>query len=64
MNGKERDEHEIHCPKCGADAEWSFLTSAKTDIEVMCPDCGRFTVGKEEFDSAIADRALISEDRE
>ena len=61
MNAKERNEHETVCPTCGADAEWSFLNPEKTRIEVMCPNCGRYEMTREQFDQAMAERAELSE---
>ncbi len=65
MNGKERNEHEAPCPRCGADAQWSFLNAEKSRIEVMCPDCGRYEIAREEFDQAAIESAEIeAADRE
>jgi len=57
MNGKEPDEHSAPCPRCGAEAQWSFLKPEKSRIEVMCPDCGRYEMTKEEFDRAAVESA-------
>jgi predicted RNA-binding Zn-ribbon protein involved in translation (DUF1610 family) len=61
MNGKERDEHVIICPRCGVDAEWSLLNEAKTSIEVLCPDCGRYEMTRDEFDAEAAESAEMNE---
>ena len=61
MNGKERNEHEVSCPRCGSDAQWSFLDSEKARVEVMCPECGRYEMTREEFDQAAADSAGLTE---
>jgi endogenous inhibitor of DNA gyrase (YacG/DUF329 family) len=61
MNAKERDEHEIACPRCGQEAEWSFADDAKRQIEIMCPDCGRYVMPREEFDLLAADDAQLNE---
>jgi predicted RNA-binding Zn-ribbon protein involved in translation (DUF1610 family) len=61
MNGKERNEHEALCPRCGAEAEWSFLDPEKNEIEVMCPDCGLYEMSREEFDQATSERAQLEE---
>ena len=61
MNGKERNEHEALCPRCGADAEWSYLDSEKTQIEITCPDCGRYEMAREEFDQAETENAELNE---
>jgi uncharacterized Zn finger protein len=63
MDAKERDEHEISCPHCGAEAEWSFLNEEKTLIEVMCQDCGRFEMPREDFDQAAVENVELSERR-
>jgi predicted RNA-binding Zn-ribbon protein involved in translation (DUF1610 family) len=56
-----RNEHETVCPRCGADAEWSFPDREKTIIEVLCPDCGRYEISREEFDLALTERAGLEE---
>ena len=61
MNGKERNEHEALCPRCGSEAQWSFLNGTKSRIEVMCPDCGRYEMAREEFDEAAIDSAEVGE---
>jgi endogenous inhibitor of DNA gyrase (YacG/DUF329 family) len=61
MNRKERNEHAARCPHCGAWAEWSSLGSEKSQIEVMCPDCGRYEMDREEFDQAVSDMSKIEE---
>ena len=57
MNAKERDEHETTCPRCGEEARWSFSDADKTRIELMCPDCGRFEMPREDFDQAAIEHA-------
>lgn len=61
MNAKERDEHETLCPRCGAEAQWSFLDEEKRQIQVQCPDCGRFEMRREEFDQVASDNAQVNE---
>ena len=61
MNGKERNEHASICPQCGADAEWSYLNGAKTQVEVFCPDCGRYQMTRDEFDAAAVESAELHE---
>ncbi len=61
MNGKERDEHVTMCPQCGADAEWSYLNETKTRIEILCSDCGRYEMSRDEFDAAAAESAGLNE---
>jgi len=61
MNAKERNEHETLCPHCGAEAEWSLLDPEKRQIEVVCSDCGRFEMTREEFDSAVIENAEVNE---
>lgn len=48
----ERDVNEAPCARCGAEAQWSFLDSSKTRIEILCPNCGRLEMQREEFDQA------------
>jgi len=65
MNGKEPDEHEGLCPRCGAEAKWLYLDPEKTRIEVICRDCGRYEISREEFDQTAIDNADLKEaDRE
>ena len=61
MYTKERDEHIIICPRCGEDAAWSFLDEEKRRIEIVCPDCGRYEMSREEFDQAATENAQINE---
>jgi endogenous inhibitor of DNA gyrase (YacG/DUF329 family) len=61
MNDKSRNEHETPCPRCGAEAAWSYLDSAKTRIEVMCPECGTYEISREQFDEAEAEIAELNE---
>jgi endogenous inhibitor of DNA gyrase (YacG/DUF329 family) len=42
--------NEAPCPRCGGQAEWMFLDTEKTQVEVHCPDCGRFQLSRTEFD--------------
>jgi predicted RNA-binding Zn-ribbon protein involved in translation (DUF1610 family) len=49
---KERGPREAPCPRCGADAEWSFVNPEAKTVEVVCPDCGRVEMSREEFDLA------------
>jgi transcription elongation factor Elf1 len=63
MNAKERNEGQIECPRCGADAEWSFLDPDRTTVEILCSDCGRFEMSREEFDRVAAERAGFDESR-
>lgn len=61
MNGKERNEHETLCPRCGAEAQWSFLDQAQRRIEILCPDCGRYEMPKEQFDCRAAEIVEVNE---
>lgn len=54
VEGKE-GTREALCGHCGLDAAWSFLDEEESRIEVVCPDCGRFEMTREEFDQAEAD---------
>jgi len=58
---KERDQHVTVCPRCGADAEWSFVDPEKQGVEIACPDCGRYRMGRAEFDQAQTESAEINE---
>jgi endogenous inhibitor of DNA gyrase (YacG/DUF329 family) len=61
MNDKNPGPREAPCPHCGTDAEWSFLDDANTQVEVVCPDCGRFEMPRADFDEAAADIAELNE---
>ena len=61
MNGKERDEHETLCPRCGAEAEWSFSDREKRHIEILCPDCGKYQMTREQFDQAATENVELNE---
>jgi transcription elongation factor Elf1 len=61
MHGKERDEHEALCPRCGAEAEWSYVDAEKNRIAVMCSNCGRYEMPREEFDQALVENAELNE---
>jgi predicted RNA-binding Zn-ribbon protein involved in translation (DUF1610 family) len=49
---QERCQRDVICTRCGADAEWIFVDSEKTRVEVTCPDCGKFEMLRTEFDQA------------
>lgn len=61
MDAKERDEHDTLCPRCGAEAQWSFLDPEKSQIEILCPDCGRYEMSREDFDQAVAEKLEVNE---
>jgi len=61
MNGKERNEHDALCPHCGAEAKWLFLNPEKSRIEVMCRDCGRYELTREEFDRKAVESTEVDE---
>ena len=46
---------EVPCPRCRVDASWRFLDAEKSQIEVICPDCGVFEMPRIEFQEAEAD---------
>lgn len=54
-----KDVSEAACPRCGADAAWSFIDAEKNRIEVICPNCGRFEISRGKFDQAETDRIEI-----
>lgn len=55
---------EASCAHCGGAATWRFLDEEETRVEVMCPDCGRFEMAREEFDDAEEDIVGPEERRE
>jgi len=61
MNGKEPNEHEAACPRCGMEAQWFFLDPEKSRIEVMCPNCGRYEMAREQFDQVVAESVETDE---
>ncbi len=52
---KEHGPTEGVCPRCGGAAQWTYARESRTQVQVTCPDCGRFSVGREEFDIAETD---------
>lgn len=54
IEGKEGGR-EATCSRCGADAGWRFLDEWEKQVEVVCPDCGRFEMTRAEFEQAEAD---------
>ena len=58
---KALEPREAPCPRCAADAQWSYLDEAKTVVEITCPDCGRFELPREEFDQAASDITIPEE---
>ncbi len=64
MIATERDWHDTHCPRCGADAQWSFLAGDKNAVEILCADCGRIEMPREEFDSAAAENPELAGNEE
>jgi endogenous inhibitor of DNA gyrase (YacG/DUF329 family) len=61
VNGKARDQRQTPCPHCGADADWSYFDAEKSQVDVECPDCGRFQMSREEFDQAISEVAGVED---
>jgi len=57
----EKDEHEIRCPRCGTEAEWSYAGEDRTTVEILCPNCGRMEMGREDFDQITAEHAELTE---
>jgi predicted RNA-binding Zn-ribbon protein involved in translation (DUF1610 family) len=55
MDNLERNEHQTPCPRCGAEAEWSYVDPERTLVEIMCSDCGRYEMTRDEFDEAMED---------
>jgi rubredoxin len=58
---RDLEPREALCPRCGADAKWSFADREKTVVEIVCPDCGRFELPRAEFDQAELDIATPDE---
>jgi predicted RNA-binding Zn-ribbon protein involved in translation (DUF1610 family) len=49
------------CTRCGAEAEWSYAGSDQTQVEVNCPDCGKFEISRAEFDQAESEIVELEE---
>lgn len=49
------------CPRCGADAQWAYLDARKTRVEILCADCGRLDLPREEFDQAATDNPELTQ---
>ena len=41
------------CPKCSAEAAWSYPDPDRSRIEVDCPRCGRFQMSRDECLQAL-----------
>lgn len=52
---------EVPCPRCFVDAGWRFLDETKTQVEVTCPDCGRFQMPRIEFQEIETNAAAFDE---
>lgn len=42
--------HDFTCPHCGAAAEWAFIDGSRSQVQVTCPDCGRFQMDRDQVD--------------
>jgi len=51
MNAEERDEHVGVCPRCGTEADLAFVDKEKTQVEISCPNCGQYSMPREDFDA-------------
>jgi RNase P subunit RPR2 len=60
----QEDLHQVSCPRCRGEAEWRFLDDSKATVEVMCADCGRFEMPREEFEQAESDITETEERRD
>jgi uncharacterized Zn finger protein len=52
---KQAGPGEVSCPNCGSEAEWSFLDEKRSLVEVLCSECGRFEMLREDFDQALSE---------
>ena len=57
---RERGQRDVLCARCGGDAEWVFLDTEQTRVEVTCPNCGKFEMSRVEFD--LAESEIIEPD--
>jgi predicted RNA-binding Zn-ribbon protein involved in translation (DUF1610 family) len=48
----ESGQRDTICTRCGSPAEWIFVDREKTQVEVTCPNCGKFEMLRTEFDQA------------
>ena len=46
----ETDRYQVQCPKCGAEAQWDYVDEDRASVEVICPDCGRMQMSREDCD--------------
>lgn len=61
MNGNQPNPHQGVCPRCGADADWSYVDAEKSRVEIVCPDCGRYEMTREAFDQLAVESAEVNE---
>lgn len=61
MNAIQPNQHQSQCPRCGSDADWSYVDAGKTRVEIACPDCGRYEMTREEFNQAAVESAEVNE---
>ena len=61
---EQRSLREAPCPRCAADANWSFIDDADTVVEVICPDCGRFELTRAAFEKSESDIVEPNTERE
>lgn len=47
---RERGYRTAVCTRCGGEAEWIYLDTEQTRVEVTCPDCGKIEMSRAEFD--------------
>jgi hypothetical protein len=58
---KEHGPSEGICPRCGSAAQFTYTAEGRTQVQVMCPDCGRFSVDRVEFDLAETEISPVDE---
>jgi predicted RNA-binding Zn-ribbon protein involved in translation (DUF1610 family) len=61
MDAKRPDEHASLCPHCGMEAQWFFLDPENRQVEIACPNCGRYEMAREEFDRVMVENPGLDE---
>ena len=49
------EEGPLECQRCRGEAAWRFLDEQKSQVEILCSDCGRFEMSRAEFEQAESD---------
>ena len=58
------EEGPLECPRCRGEAAWRFLDEEKSQVEILCTDCGSFEMTRAEFEQAESDVVEANNRRE